>query len=340
MITPTRLTPPPYKAYSFISLLFWVQSASVERNFIAGGIMRSPPDDLSFWGKCYDKPSRVRPEQLAPLDAMSDETFAKLAPIINLTVGSRQVTTRAEFDIACDNQAEEVDRAENEIPYSYSREQLQSYLVFYYRQNLDPHWGDLADLYNSSTTDQQQAIFGFFKNCLARDLGVLYDTPIPVISIPSEVIEEKEAVIIDDQEQCYCEITKQWKRADHYHRSFLVEGRCGDYSTCDEEITLISPASSLKEAFAIATAFVLDRNNHPHFSKILISHDGIEQAEAEIISSGDYGSNSSARLKWEVDQFENPLLKREMVLETIAGVEKVFGLKWTKISRLENDLGL
>lgn len=336
MTAPLQLIKPPIQAYQFVSFMFWEASQNEDRNFWHGEGQLVQPDDESFRAKHFRSPSRVAPAQLAPLAAMSDVTFSQLASIIGLSIDSKSVSTKVELAVECTGQIDEVEGWTNEVPEHYTQEQLQSYLIFCNRAELSPHWGDLADLYNESTDDQRIAIHGFFKSCLNRSLEDLYSVPAPPLEIPSVLREAPVTSEVDGKTKYFSQHAQQWRRDDHYQSSFWIEGRSDD----DKELILIATAPSLKEAIALASAYTKGLAEAPEFDRIIIDFDRYEIAEADLVDFKKSDGGYAAKLNWDYEKCKHKAFPKDTVLETALSTEKVLGIQWSKVNRLENDLGM
>lgn len=334
MTAPAQLIKPPIQAYPFLSFMFWETSESEDRHFWHGRL--KPPSDDSFYKKHYRAPSRVSSAMIAPLAAMSDYTFSKLASIICLSIEGQDVCSKEELAVACAGQIDEVESWCNEGPERYSQEQLQTFLIFNNRAVLHPHWGDLADLYNESTDDQKNAIHGFFQTCLNRSLEKLYRVPAPPLEIPEALREIPQTSMIDGKTMCFSEPSQNWRRDSDYQSSFWIEAR--NYS--DEEITFVATAPTLTEAMALATVFTQRLKQEPDFDHITIDYDRDTIAAADIDDIGDPDGAFVAKLIWDFDWGKSTRFPKETVLNTALEVEKTLGLRWSKVSRLENELGM
>lgn len=336
MTAPAQLIKPPIQAYQFVSFMFWEESMNEERHFWHGNLKQ--PNDDSFFDKHYKAPSKVNTAMLAPLATMTDETFSRLASIIGLSIDCEDVRSKEELAVACANQIDEVEGWCNEGPEAYSQEQLQTYLIFANRAELHPHWGALADLYNESTDDQKNAIYGFFKSCLNRDLDDLYRVPAPPLLIPEALRDTPKTSTVDARTMCFSEPSQQWRRDSHYQSSFWIEAR--NYSDNDNEMTLVATAPTLKEAMALATVFTQSLKQEPDFDHITIDYDRDMIATADLVDIGDPEGAFEAKLAWDFGFGKNARFPKETVLSTALAVEKALGLQWSKVTRLENDLGM
>lgn len=342
MSHPSQLTPPPLRAYPFISMVF---SYATEHNYLpahSSACSFMVFTDREFHStKFFSKPL-IQPAQSAPLTAMTDETFSKVARVIGLKISDVPVSTRAELLEAAKRLIEHIAKYDDEPVSKFSADQLHAYMLYMRSDSLCVHWGQLAELYNESTDDQQQAISDLFEHVFNRPLERLMEVPAPLMTLPPKVQPVLQTRKVRGDTLCFCEQKQSWLRDDVMAAQFRIRG----YRAEGDEVSyLIATGSTLQEAFGLAIAFTQGISESESIRILKIDYDTQPVATAQIRSAPNRDPKSfkiglPARLQWNTDTFGNPRFRKDQLIKLILKTEQSMGVQWCKVLQLEDDLGL
>jgi hypothetical protein len=343
MTRPAQLFKPPLSAFQFINFMLY------DSREFGSKVIPLVPYDLSKWTfddykysrEHFSAPQLVKLEHMAPIAAMSDETFERLIGKFGYEIQGWNIKTRHDLAYAIANP--DLDDDEREFPHNFhnaSPEQIQTYLLYYKTQEICVNWHEVVDLYNSSEPDQQEAIYQFFSRIMNRSLEDLMTMPGPD-ALPQGVLPVLETRVVDGIPCTYNELTASFVPDQQMIFNFHVVGFRGN----DRKTSyIIATTMSLEEAIAMATRYTANieaKDSIRHFS---IQYRGTEFAVASIVGSGVNPENRfyhalPARLRWDTDHLKLGFTK-DRLEKSIAIAEEAIGVKWHKGLLLEDALGL
>ena len=368
---PDRLNPPSLATYVFINTLFGKYRVYDIAHYPIEP-KRLYQKDQRFGIDYFGAQHVVKDEQIAPLKAMSDNTLDRLLWILKPCHHSDTMTSKAIFDRVMAEQYTRTVGVTRPIP-SYEQSEIYN---FHYATNAKAiHWGQLADLYNESAPDQQEAIHQFFEKCLCRNLSDLFAIPASTLHVPESRHEQFDSKIEDGETYLFSKAEQQWLREDIFNQVFNVEIR---FKGSLEAALLIGAAPTLSQAIALSTLYIQgsDLKNAggntveiSQLKKPLAIADVTPVINRKLHESG--GKADSLKLIWDLDLSEfdayisqtremldenyfeeddHRRLTRELEVYTqenkhtfikkLMAVEKALGIQWNKVQMLEDALGL
>lgn len=300
---PARLTPPSLEAYPFIDVMFRQQLLGIAHKPY-GTSDRCYLDNV-FKDASFKSPDSVRLEQIAPLQALSEATLDRLLYILRPKLYGANLTTKADFDLTVTDAYDRYNHHMAVDSAPCSLEQMASFQMAkaYYTEPV--HWGQMADLYNNSSVDQQEAIHQFFVNCLNRQLGSIFATPAPKVKLNESFSETFETKIENGETLLYSEIEQKWLNQASFQQIYNVKI---DTRGSAEPPLLVATAPTLKQAIALASIYA--QTTEADFSypgnRITIHHNHDEIATADLQPSGartqnsDFTENDDLKLVWDL----------------------------------------
>lgn len=337
MTRPSYLPPPPLRDHQFINFAF-MDMVTVAGNAIgyakpssvAGGLVGNP-DFIS-------RPSAVTAQQAAALSSMSDETFSKLAPILNFVVEDKLVDSKRGLAAFTAYKMSSIMDKTGEMPGQYTMDQAQAYVTYQARLGFHIHWAALAELYNGSSDDQKESIDGLFTHLLDRSLRDLYSVSGPALSLPESFKRDEWRHESDDgMSFVHSAYLDTWLREDIAASQFWVEGRLPD----GESTVFIASASTLQEAIGYASAYVMNANTGSGqanavamFSSISIDFNREVIAEASLVQPSRYRSTGT-KLSWKVVDPDHEMFSAGLFTRELRDAESKLGLRWDRKDWLE-----
>lgn len=376
---PQSLTRPSLEAHPFITTV----NSILPLGFKHRADDREWPNqegDADFYTDNFEVPGCVRVAALAPIQAMSDDTLARLCKIIRPEIFETKILSRDDLSRCAADNAQRFDEDDGE----FTLEQLEGYIMAHAVFSDPTPWASLADLYNDSPVDQQAAIHGYFVHCRNRTLSVLMDVPGPDISIPESLVGAVKRDVIDGQSMIYSDPMQEWLREDVFLQQYQVQAILNS----TESFFLLATAPTLSQAIAKATAYTKAAKGSLVTDSIVIKHQGSYLSKAEfkhlvpddaelmemimspvkLIWDLDFGEKHkrsselkvmrltqsaleaadpsiSMQLQAQADELKQHIAARRIpemadLRRQIFSVEKAFGLQWSKVHQLENDLGM
>lgn len=333
MSIPAKLERPALDALPFINYIFHNLRQFNNKQVVPYFFTRDSWDfeDDRFNEMLFSYAEFVRPEQLAALSALTDDTFEKLIGRLNVSVNGADIHTRSDLITAAS-------LSKKDHPMA-TPEQIQSFLLHERRDLFQVHFGLVADLYNDSTPDQKIAINDFFDNFLNRQLLEIIQAKGPG-PLPSTMTPDMETMQGEFDSLVRCRTLGDWVREDVLASRFALEGRSMQNSG---SYHLLAFASSLEEILGYATLYAKNlRPDSPLYS-IQISLNDTVIASTRLIS---YRANTSlpedhilpVRLDW--SDSSHSKISNEAFTETAIRVEKGLGVRWSLVKKLESDLGM
>jgi hypothetical protein len=348
MSQPDRIEPPSLAAFHFISLVF------DERFHYLKGIAHLQGEtpfsfgDIEFRDKHFDQANQVKPEQLAPFQAMSDETASALFSILGVIVYEDLISTKADLLNAA---LREWDDPQDEYStQDCTLDQLQVFMLLHAKQDMRPHWIELAEFYNALPQDQQQAVSQFFTHCLNRPLDQLLSVPGPSLELPAAITEDLEVTEQDGKRYGLCPIDQHWFRDADLNEKFTIIGKSFtplSQTPSVQRYLLIATASTLKEALASATLYTQNIESNDCIREIELRYMNEVLAIAKVDSKRMWSMpfphiEQPAKLIWDLDGAGagTDKISNKHFIDTLFKTEKLLGLQWSKVQKLEDDLGL
>lgn len=289
-------------------------------------------NDEEFAQHHFYNPASVMYEQAIGLSHLSDSTFEALCLATKPKYFSNQILTKNDLFALAAKEFEFYNEDEEDNGHA-SLDQIASYLLFKCRRTEEVQWGNIADLYNSSTQDQQQAMAYYFDRCENRDLLDLLATRAPAFEMPGALQEAfvskkegMETLTFDDE-------SGEWVRNDLFDNRFEAYLRDTEHFS-----TLIGTGPSLQAALAKATAHVRD-SNEPAMKKLMIirSHQVLADGDIEYRNCNDLSLPvGKPTITWTPRPPQDP----QSLTKTVYSVEKALGIQWAKVRRLEDELGM
>lgn len=341
MSTPERIEPPSLAAFHFISKVF------MDSNALGNGIAHLQHDnpyqydDIEFSQNNYFWAKGVGISQIAPLDAMSDDTFARLFSIIGVIIHDKLIETRGDLINVAVNEMEDPE----DIYHieGCTLDQLQSFLLYHAKHDMNPHWIELAEFYNTLAKDQQQAVSLFFSDCLNRPLDELLAVPGPEHELPAAITQDLETHTQDGKHYAFCEIDQHWFRDADLNEKFVVTGL--NKHLANDRRLLIATASTLKEAVASASLYIKNISSEDAVREVELKYMGKVLAVANLHSPNFWSLpiphiELPAKLIWDREKAGNDHITKKQFIDTLLETEKLLGLQWSKVQKLEDELGL
>lgn len=341
---PTYLAPPSLEAYPFIDILFHRLDIHIKHEYNEKDFEQAYSDQ-SFANLYYTSPLKDIPFRIEPLLAMTDQTFERLCDILEpIDSDGQAYRTKAELagSIAGIEHPDDTD--------GHHAAMLQTAVLHHSTVSSNIHWGRLANLYNESTPDQQEAISGFFLRVRNRCLEDLMKVPGPTFELPASLHEEFASKVEQGDRLIYSETSQKWLREDLFHNRYRVEG----FHSGKNQIFLLATAPTLTQAIAKLTLFTQHIHAPTHsMSEFCVVLDG--EYVADGLFKRDFGKKPQAFLtalktpvktQWNLnddvwdDEPGSPRISRTDFTKILFATEKALGLQWSKVRKLEDELGL
>jgi hypothetical protein len=322
-------------------------------------------------------------EQMAPLQAMNAATLDRLLYVLKPKIWGSIIDTKAAFDqITVAAYDSHIDSIGGRVE-ACSLEQMASYQLHKAVMTEPVHWGQMVDLYNNATADQQEAIHQFFLHNYNRQLDVILATPAPDVTLPESLRKTFDAKTENGETFFYSEVAQKWFNEAALQQIYSVTAKKN--GSANPEI-LIATAATVEEVIAFATIFTQGKHWITPVDRITIHHSNNEIAVADIVfSSRDPEKTFPVSMKYKLDwdlkkagasttnlktfrdematEIEscNPEKRDELeqkhremcrlihscssdtpeaFTKAVLAVERTLGVQWSKVSLLEDALGL
>jgi hypothetical protein len=340
MTRPAKLTPPLLSAYPYIDFMLFDSreyGANIDIPYGTGD-ENWTFDDEEYAKAHFSKASAVKPEHMAPLAAMTESTFERLIGQFGYYINGVSVKTKNDLALASVSEDPDIDEDDwQPCIKGASLEQVQSYLLYRNNGYISVDWGNVVAVYNDSEPDQQEATYQFFKLCINRSLEELLEMVGPE-PLPASIVPVLETKVIDGRPCSYDEFKDDFVKDAHMIRNFDVAGF--EYPQGGAQYA-IACAMTLEEAFAYATRFTLEGKP---MHRVSIQYAGNCIASAEV--NGKYNSIIGKfqpvlpiKLSWNIDR-SVPEISKERLEKALFAAEKAMGVSWSKVGKLEDELGL
>lgn len=343
---PSYLAPPSLEAYPFIDILFHRQDIHINHKYNEKDFEQAYPDK-EFANAYFTSPLEVIPYRIEPLLAMTDQTFERLCDILEpIDSDGQAYRTKAELAalVAYIKQPED--------STGQHQAMLQTAVLHHSTLSNNIHWGSLANLYNESSSDQQEAISGYFQRIRNRSLEDLMKVPAPTFELPASLCEDFESKVEQGVRHVYSTARQDWLREDLHHNRYRIEGFNGGRGL----IFLLATAPTLAQAIAKLSIFT-QAINPPSFnmSEFSVLLDGKYVADGQF--KRDFGKRpqpfmsamkAPVKIQWNLEDdvwdvepdVYPPRVTRAEFTKTLYATEKALGLQWSKVRKLEDELGL
>jgi hypothetical protein len=309
----------------------------------------------------FRAPYMVQAKQMAPIEAMSNETFEKLFAILKPAINGRPISSKYDLEVIATSQ----EWLHLLTERTFSMHQMGSYLLFNADLSPNVQWAKVAQLFNNSEPDQKEAILQYFEEYKNRSLRWLLELTAMPVEIPSSLLESFESKEAGDDTYLYSNELERWLRDDRFYQQYridmVIKGGTSRH--------LIATAPTLKQAIAKATAHVKNGEFIPDQWCFEIHHNGLPVANAllQTISdklpsnfvkrpvkliwnredlgvSNDYLDKirKSGTTRTKIDaMLRNAIpIEAKAFVKTLFAVEKALGVTWSKVAKLEDELGL
>jgi hypothetical protein len=340
MSQPERIEPPSLEAFHFISRVFHEAPGYLDGFAHQQHCNPYQFEDDDFCKDHFYAAKEVGPAQLAPLAALSDETAARLFSIIGVIIRDTLIETKADLaNIAI----QEIDEPEDEYDIEgCSLDQLQIFLLHHAKQDMNPHWIELAEFYNTLAQDQQHAVSQFFISILNRPLDELLAVPGPEQALPAVISQELETHTQDGKHYAFCPIDQHWFRDADLNEKFVITGTA---TPLVNRNLLIATASTLKEAVARTSLYITGMSSDDAIRAVEIRYMGQALASANVGSKNFWSMpvphiELPAKLIWDRENAGTDKITNQQFFDALIQTEKLLGLQWSKVQKLEDELGL
>lgn len=287
-------------------------------------------NDCDFARDNFFNPASVAYEQAVALQMLSDETFALLCQAMKPAYFDNPIRSKDDLSALAAQEFDFFNENEDEDGHA-TFEQLMSYMLFGARAHSDTRWDRIAELYNGSHESQQRALVYYFDKCENRDLLDMLSTRAPAIDLPAAFDADFHSKSEGGDTYFMDDTTKHWLRDDLFANQFQIT------LTADSYRTLVASAPTLSIALAKAISHVRDSDDLM-ISSISIKRLGIDVAEGKIVFTAgqhEFCLDSDPRVNWK------PWVSDKATFtKTLYAVEKALGMQWSKVRRLEDELGM
>lgn len=318
---PDSLTVPNLDAYPFINAVHFHHDVMFKHNVRQQDWIPSSKQDEEFQTLYFDCPAHVSDPQVAAVQALSDETFARLLKILEITTFGVKIETRQDLENATASNLWRFN-AEDE-PFTIG--QLQTYILAGAMTTNDIHWAKLAELYNASEPDQKEAIHQYFLQCQNRKLSDLMDIPALEITLPESLQETFQSKEVDGETFLFNDSKQQWVREDIFSRQFTVSG----FHRTTKTKSLLASAPTLRQAIAKATVYTEKARGSMASDLVVLREQGKYLAQGEMKLRDQYEDDcdimemlmAPQKLKWNFEKLGQDLgnlkIKEEKLREEI-----------------------
>lgn len=341
---PTYLAPPSLEAYPFIDILFHRLDIFIKHEYNEKDFEQAY-SDKKFTGAFFTPPIEVIPYRLEPLMVMTDQTFERLCDILEPFDSYGQAyRTKEELAALAGGPKTSDDSA------GHQAAMRQTAVLHYSTLSSNIHWGSLANLYNESTNDQQEAISNFFIRVRNRCLEDLMKIPGPTFELPSSLHKEFPSKVEQGERLLYSESRQKWLREDLLHNRYRVEG----FNSSRNQLFLLATAPTLAQAIAKLSLFT----KAIHAPSFRIGEFGI-YLDGNYVADGMFkreigrtpqqfltAMKEPVKIQWNLnddvwdEEPESQRISRADFTKLLFATEKALGLQWSKVRKLEDELGL
>jgi hypothetical protein len=348
--TRNYLAQPSLEAYPFIDILFHRLDIHIKHKYNEKDFEQAY-SDKSFANAFFDHlgNASMAPSRTEPLMAMTDHTFEWLCAILEpIHHSGHAYRTKEELAMLAGTMPSD-DSA------GHQAAMRQTAVLFESTLTSNVHWGTLVNLYNESTADQQEAISNYFLRVRNRCLEDLMKVPAPVFELPASLHHEFESKVEQGQCLLFSEPRQKWLREDLLLNRYRVEGFNGGKN----QIFLLATAPTLAQAIAKLSVFTKNINpqsfNISEYSVLLdgqyVADGAFKREIGRTPQSFLSAMKKPVKIRWNLeddvwdeeiqkDPTLPPRITKAEFIKTLYATEKALGLQWSKVQRLEDELGM
>lgn len=334
---PTYIQPPSAEAYPYIRLLY--ENLDCHHPTEQLNWERVGPHvvaDIDFDDSNQNGPHKIDTAIMAPLAAMTDVTLEALCSVLRPKFQNEIITSRKNLADMARRQYGNL----TETSHPASADQVMSYLLLAAQANRYVEWARLAELYNTSADDQKEALYHYFTVVKNRDIAILLATKAPAIDLPPAFDKPLQTRVENGGKQAFDVATGRWVREDFAINQFEVYG----VDSYHRDL-LISTAPTLELAIARAIQGSIDFKGT--LMNISLAQLGQFVAMGEVkFTSGSHPhvKDKDPRITWRHADLrpkndQGGITKKEF-LKSLFATEAALGMQWSKVSTLEDQLGL
>jgi hypothetical protein len=334
---PDHIFKPSTSAYPYIRLLYenidcHLPKEPVDWNRVGPHVV---PDD-EFDHRPRQTAARVDAKLMATMAAMSDQTFETLCSVLKPRIYGEIITSRTSLaDLA---QRRYSDFSNDANPASL--DQVMTHLFLDARANRYVEWARLADLYNESPDDQKEALHRHFTDGHNRDIGFLFKVKAPEFDLPEAFNKPLQTKAGVNKTQALDVVTGKWLREDFVTHQFEIHA----IDSHNRDI-LLATAPTLELAIARGINGAINFNGKLLRTTLSLHGRFVAQGEVQFTSgSHPHIKDKDPRITWthvepRTTSYEGRIDKAEF-LKTLYATEAALGIQWSKVTRLEDELGL
>jgi hypothetical protein len=334
---PDHIVVPSLSAYPYIRLLYenidcHIPKEPVDWDRVGPHVVK----DFDFDYSTQLDPAKIDAALMAPLAAMSDVTFETLCSVLKPRIYSAHINNRDSLANMAQSRYDEFCDEENPV----SLDQVMTYLFLTARSSRHVEWARLAELYNESSDDQKEAIHRHFTDGRNRDIGFLFRVKTPEFDLPSGFEKPLKIKDEDGQAQAFDVITGKWLREDFVTNQFEVHA----FDLNNRDI-LIATAPTLELAIARSIKGAINFNGKLYRANLCLHGRFVAQGEIQYTSgSHPHVNDKKPRITWtHVEPSTTPdegRIEKDHFFKTLYATEAVLGMQWSKVAKLEDELGM
>lgn len=362
---PSKLAIPELSNFPFINNVLSPEPVSFR---MANGELFEPDREInqSSMERYFVSPGDVQQAQIAPIKALSDDTFKTMFSLLGPSSFGVPIESRDDLEQLATSEHWKLIYNAADNHDDFCLDQMCCFLMFHAKLASSIQWNKVADLYNSSEPGQQAAIYEYFRQYIDFDLKQLLELTASPVDLPSAFDKTFESREHNGDIYLFSDGLKEWLREDQFHQQYRVNLKISGATTKQ----LMATAPTLELAVAKASAHVIQTQNARGYWYCEISQGGMVLATANIewmhkeLDKRQKGSDG-IKLKWDLGSLciqkefvrkiqENGLnaeqiksmvkhttpIKKDAFIKTLFAIEKALGLQWSKMYRLEEELGL
>lgn len=361
------IAPPPVEAYPYIKVKYLRLSIGTPDEIK----VFYPDPDHEWSNDDYDSrdyggyddtpdeqdrgPANVTAWFMSPLAELSDITFSELCKELKPVIAGRIILKKADLSAVATLQFTDYDYDPHHEPFTLN--QLECFLMYQAELKKDIQWGKIAELYNRSNDQQQDAITLYFSLALDIALHEILSVSVPSIYLPQCLNRSFSPEIHDRDTYFYSDDHDAWLREDVFMAQYSVH-----LKDIERKVYLLTAAPTFDLALAKGISYV-DKSNNIGLSTLEIHNAGKLIATGNITHSAsnhasDVIGSERPKISWEL---ESPQQSQKFISEGVDlqrvidgktrmtksnfkkilwASEEALGLQWSKVASLEDDLGL
>lgn len=329
----------------------------IDRTFLEAKLSTDNSDhqmDFASW------PGMIGDDLIHTLGLLSLETAELIYSVIKPKIGDKTVHTPKDLTRITHDSGEsfrEYFVIDGDMD-DFSDEQLQAFLLIGAQFEKIADWRKIARYYNDAPDDQKLAINTFFWEFRRLGLESLMSKTGLALPMPDALLS-KNTKTVDGEVFVHCNLAKDWVRDDLFYRQYKISST----NSISNTATTIAYAGTLEQAIARATQFALSKNG-PVLDKTgkpkVLSDSALNISMTKLsinLDSGSFNTTVSTadlvrnvkvlpdsttvldcKLSW--GPGKSPVIREKAFRSALYATEKLFGVQWSKVHNLENELGL